>query len=281
MNILQQIEDLTAGFSGTFGLWARSLDTGETIALREHESFHPASTIKVAILYELFRQALAGKVELGAPLTVRPEDQIGGAGVLKDLDPGFDLSVLNLATLMIVISDNTATNMIIDLVGRENVNASMAELGLTGIHLHNKMMLPKPGGPYNQGTPADLGRLMELIARRQVLTPDACDQILGIMKKQHFKDHITRALPEADAYPTDPAQLPFTVASKSGEVTGARNEVAAVWADGRGYVICMMSKGCADSRYYPDNEGSLLLPQVARAVHRHFIPAGPALPGAQ
>lgn len=271
MTIVAQIAGLTAGFSGTFGLWARSLETGETIEINPRESFHPASTIKVPILYELFRQSLDGRVDLGASLTVRPEDQIGGAGVLKDLDPGFTLTIRNLATLMIIVSDNTATNMLIDLVGRESVNRSMAELGLTGIHLENKMMLPPPGGPFNRGTPADLGQLMERIARRQVLTAAACEAILDIMQKQHFKHHITRALPEADAFPADPAAVPFTVASKSGEVTGTRNELGAVWSGERGYILCMMSKSCSDHRYHPDNEASLLLPQVARAVHVHFL----------
>lgn len=283
MAVLDEVVRLAGGFSGTLGLWARSLETGETLAYNADQVFPAASTIKLPILYELYRQALSGRVDLGALLPVTAADVVPGTGVLKELSAGIRLPVRDLATLMIVVSDNTATNMLIDLVGLESVNAAMAELGLPEIRLENRLFRGRPGAPMNRATPGALGRLMERIARREVLTAAACDELIGILKRQHFKEQIDRYLPEADAFPDPDRPPPLVVASKGGAIRGTRNEVGAVWRQGRGYVICMMSRGCADDRYYPDNEAALLLARVSAAVYRHFTGgesglAGPAAP---
>lgn len=259
MSILSEIAAMTQGFSGTFGLWTRCVETGETLIWNAADSFHPASTIKVPILYEVVRTA-----DLESRLTVKPGDLVGGSGVLKDLVPGESLTVRNLAALMIIISDNTATNMLIDLVGRKRINETMADLGYPEVRLENKLMLPRPGGPYNRATPAALGQFLERVARHELLTPTACETMLEIMGRQQYRNHITRFLTEVE-------EESVTIHSKSGEVTGARNELAYVKGSARSYVICMMSKGCTDPREHPDNEGSLFLPRVAQKVHRHFM----------
>lgn len=264
MTIHEEIVSLAAGFSGTAGLWARSLDSGETVAFQAADEFPSASVIKVPVLAELFRQAAAGLVNLDAPIALRPEDVVPGDGILRDLAPPVSLSVRNLAVLMTVISDNTASNLLIDLVGKENVNAMTAGLGLPALRLENKFYRGLPGSPVNRGTPAAFGRLMELIAQRQIGSPAACDEMLGILQRQHIKDQLTRFLDESDL---DEA----VIASKAGDIRGVRNELGYVRARGRSFVICMMSKGCADLRYHPDNEGSLLLAHLARVVYQYFI----------
>jgi beta-lactamase class A len=276
MNWLQAVESVAAAFSGTLGVWAKSLDTGEILDYRAQESFPPASTIKVPILYEVFRQAGEGRFSLTDSLTLQADDVVGGSGILQSLTPGLTLSVRDVATLMIIISDNTATNMLIDLVGMDAVNGSCERLGLTSTRLENKMQRPKEGerpkegGPLNRSTPADLGHLVTLIAERRVLTPDACDAMLGIMSRQHFTDNITRALPEFDAYLEAGKEPTVRVASKSGSIRGTRNDVGLVEAHGRRYVIAMMSRGCTDLRFYHDNEASVLLPKVSAAVYLYF-----------
>jgi beta-lactamase class A len=274
MTWMQEVEDLTAGFSGTLGVWARSFDTGEVLAYRAEESFPPASTIKLPVLYEVFRQVGEGRIALTDPLTVNAADVVGGSGILKDLSAGLKLCVRDIATLMIVVSDNTATNMLIDLVGIDAVNASCANLGMTATRLENKMQRPKEGGPVNRSTPADLGRLMGLIAEGRVLTPPACEDMLEILRRQHYTDNITRALPEFDAF-LEAGKAPVVrVASKSGSIRGSRNDVGLVEAGGRRYVVAMMSKGCTDLRFYQDNEASVLLPKVSAATYRHFTANG-------
>jgi beta-lactamase class A len=132
-----------------------------------------------------------------------------------------------------------------------------------------------PEGPSrNVSTPQDLGRLMVLIATQAVLTPPACDEMLAILGRQHFTDLITRRIPEYDAFLESGKDPIVAVASKSGSIRGTRNDVGVVSARGRRYVIAMMSKGCADPRFYHDNEAALLLPQVSAAIYRHFGPQG-------
>jgi beta-lactamase class A len=270
----QAVEDRAAGFSGTLGVWARSLNTGEVLSYRAHESFPPASTIKLPVLYEVFRQAGEGRFDLTDSLTLAADDVVGGSGVLKDLTPGLPLPIHDAATLMIVISDNTATNMLIDLVGMEAVNASCLALGLTATRLENKMQRAKEGGPTNRSTPADLGQLMTLIADRQVLTRSACDAMLDILGRQQYTENITRALPEFDGYLEAGKAPAVRVASKSGSIRGTRNDVGLVEARGYRYVIAMMSRGCADLRFYHDNEASVLLPKISAAIYRHFVSNG-------
>lgn len=270
-SILEEVHALIAGFSGTLGVWARSLDSGETIEWRSHETFPAASTIKLPILYEVFRQAGEGRFGPADTRTLKADDQVGGSGILKDLTPGLVLTVKDLATLMIVISDNTATNMLIDLVGLDAVNTSCERLGLSGTRLEFRVQrAPEGARVMNRSTPADLGLLMSLIARREMLTPQACDDMLAILDRQHLTDNITRRLPEFDGYVEKGKAPAVVVGSKSGSVRGTRNDVGYVRAHGRRYVIAMMSKGCTDVRFYHDNEASILLPKVSAIVYRHF-----------
>ena len=271
MSVIDQVAAIAANFSGTLGLWAYSLDTGETIALRSEESFPAASTIKLPILVEVYRQAGEGRFGLADPLVLKAADVVPGSGILKDLTPGVTLSVRDLATLMIVVSDNTATNMLIDLVGIEPVNSTAASLGLGQTHLYNKLFKAPAGAPSNSTSPADLGRLILRIAQQQVLTPAACADMLEILGRQHLTDAITRRIPDFDGFVEASKEPIATVASKSGSIRGTRNDVGYVKAHGHRYVIAMMSKGCTDPRFYVDNEGALLLADVSAVIYRHFV----------
>ena len=271
MAVIDEIRTLVAGFSGVLGVWTQSLNTGETIEWNSRDSFPTASAIKVPILCEVFRQAGEGRFGLSDPLTVRAEDVVPGSGILKDLTPGLSLSVRDLATLMIVLSDNTAANMLIDVVGIEAVNEFSATLGLGGTRLESKLFKAPQGAPLNRSTPEDLGRLMVLIATDAILTPQACAEMLAILGRQHSTDYLTRRISEFDGFLEAGKTPVVTVASKSGTIRGTRNDVGLVAAHGRRYVLAVMSKGCADRRFYQDNEGSVLLPKVSEAIYRHFV----------
>jgi len=268
--VVDAITRLAGRFSGVLGVWAESLTTGETISWNAHEVFPSASAIKLPILYEVYRQADAGRFHLTDRLTVRAEDVVPGSGVLKDLTPGLALPVRDLATLMIVVSDNTAANVLVDLVGLDAVNRSLEALGLRGTRLEHKFFRGTEGAAQNRSTPADLGRLMRVIATREVLSPQACDEMLAILGRQHHTDHITRRIPEFDAFVEAGREPAVRVACKSGAVRGTRNEVGLVETRGARYVIAMMSRGCTDRRFHPDNEGALLLADVSAVIYAHF-----------
>lgn len=271
MDVMAELATLAASFSGTLGIWARDLSSGKILSFgAAHESFPSASTIKLPIFYELYRQASAGKVDLDATWPMKPEDQVPGSGVLKDLTPGIRLPIRDLATLMMTISDNTATNLCIDIVGMDSVNQAMDDLGLHGLRLHNKMYRPRPDRPLNQAVPAQLGQLLDRIVRHEVLTPYACEAMLATMRKVQMP-FAPRFWPETvrpDQVENDP---PVQLAAKYGMITGCRHEVGAVWKGERGYVYAIMTKDCKDARWVEENEGQLLVSQAVAVVHRHFL----------
>lgn len=271
MELQQACTQIAGDFSGIIGLWGRSLVTGETVTFgAAGESFASASVIKLPVLYELFRQAGEGRFSLDETRVLTADDKVPGAGVLQDLTPGLTLRIIDLATLMMTISDNTASNLCIDLVGMDAVRQSMADLGLPGLQLHNKFYKAVPGRPRNQAVPDQLGLLLEQIVREAVLTPEDCRQILAIMKR--VQNPMTpRFFPESLRLTAPEGNLPVTVAAKTGAIQGCRHEVAAVWKGDVGYVVAIMTRDCQDLRYHIDNEGELVVGQLAAAVHRYFL----------
>jgi beta-lactamase class A len=271
MTIQAELESLAQSFSGTYGLWARSLTTGEVIEFGEvREEIRSASIIKLAIAYEVFRRIQLGELDPQMPLTLTEEEKVPPSGVLTYLTPGLQLPLIDVVKLMMIISDNTASNMLIDLVGAESVRQSMADLGLHGIKLYNKFFKAPPGKPINVCSPADTGRLLDMIIRKEVLTPALCEQLVEIMAGV-VSPFIPRYLPELMEPEWVPDVPNLKVIAKTGCVAGCRHEVGAVWRKSEGYVLCIMTRGCPDHREWEDHEGVLLISKVARAVHRHFL----------
>ncbi len=268
--VLQGIQRLAPQFSGVLGVWSHSLVSGETIEWNAEDVFPSASTIKLPILYEVYRQAADKRFRLTDTRTVAATDVVPGSGVLKDLTPGITLSIRDLATLMIVVSDNTAANLLIDLVGIDAVNQAMKTLGFHATVLGHKFFRAPAGAVPNSSTPADLGRLLVQIGRHRVLTPAACEEMLRILRQQHYTDHITRKIVDYDGFLEAGVEPVVTVASKSGAIRGTRNDVALIERrDGR-YVIAMMTRDCADRRFYVDNEAAVLLANVSALVDEYW-----------
>lgn len=271
MTVQAELQQLADQFSGTYGVWARSLTTGEVIEFGEvNEEIRSASIIKLAIAYEVFRRIQLGELDPQMLVTLTEEEKVPPSGVLTFMTAGIQLPVIDMVKLMMIISDNTASNICIDLVGAEAVRNSMAELGLHGIKLYNKFYKAPPGKPINVCSPADIGRLMDLIVRKEVLTPELCDQLIEMMANV-VSPFIPRYLPELAEPEWVPDVPNLKVAAKTGCVSGCRHEVGAVWRKGEGYVLCVMTRGCPDLREWEDHEGVLMISKVARAVHRHFL----------
>lgn len=257
--------------AGQIGLWAKNLTTGQLVAHRAGVICPPASTIKLPILYTLFRLAAEGALSLDDPLPLRAENQVAGSGVLRDLTPGITLPLRDYADLMIVLSDNAATNSLLDVVGVEAVNADLAALGLTQTRLNRKIASVSSEIPLGEATPADLGRLLALIAGEQVLTPAACREMLAILQRQRHPHMLTRFVPEFYA---DPPGL--RVASKGGWIRGTRNDVGAFFTPGGTYVLAVMSQGLPDQRLHPDNAGELALARIGAVFFEHWGRTGGA-----
>ncbi|MBX5444322.1 serine hydrolase [Sphaerobacter sp.] len=287
---VERIRDLAEGFTGTIAVAARDLDTGAEVMYNPDVVVPTASTMKTVLLYELYRQVDAGKIDPAMRITLEERHRVPGSGVLQDLDAGVAPTVKDIATLMITVSDNTATDMIYDLIGREAVAATIERLGMTNTHLpldtweilaglHDldpndptltydglKQALASKPAPWDcaalretpdndVSTPRDMLRLLEAIHRGEGLSPASREAVIDILKRQKY----TTIIPE---------QLPFGVqaAHKTGTVRGVRNDVGLVFAGERTYAVALMSKGS------PNMVASQrLLSDVSRLIFECFI----------
>ncbi|MGE5673731.1 MAG: serine hydrolase [Mycobacterium leprae] len=263
MALESRVEAIAHGFSGTLGVAAVNLTTNERYERLADMSFYPASTIKLPLLYEVFRGAMEGRWSLEQRLTLSTANIVEGSGILQDMTPGLQLPVRDLALLMTVISDNTATNMLVDLCTTDAVNRSMAELGVEGVRMNRKIGL-ETHIPMGEATPRGMARLMALVASRAVLTPSRCTEMLDILRRQHYKELTNRFIPETDSEDDKPT---VQICSKSGWVRGVRNDVALITTPRVQYVLSMFSKDCQDRRFYHDNEASVALARVSQAVY--------------
>jgi beta-lactamase class A len=272
--LVRAIETVAAGFSGEFGLFARNLATGAEVGYRPDAVMPTASAIKVGVLAELYRQADAGLVDLARRLPVTAEDWYGGSGVLKEVAPGIAPSVGDLARLMIVVSDNVATGMLVRLLGKERINATLRAWGLRHTELRWDMQLGGAIRAYALSTPRELARLMELIATDAVVSPDACAAMRDHLRRQQYRDQIPRYLP-FNPYAADlGADQALTVANKTGFYPGVRADAAIVATPEISFVIATLTEGSRDPSFSPEHEGNVVNGRVARLVFDAWVGAG-------
>ncbi|MBO0701753.1 MAG: serine hydrolase [Candidatus Dormibacteraeota bacterium] len=261
-----RVEAIEREFTGTVALWCHDLTTRRTFGLRATQRFDPASTIKLFILRELYRQRDAGQLRLDETLTVARHDVVPGSGVLKDLTPGrVSLTLHDLATLMVTVSDNVATNLLIGRLGASAVNRGARLAGFEDTFLRGKLFKGRTRSSHT--TPRDLGALMTQIARRQAVSRPASNEMLDILRREQSDFIVGRFLPYTREELEQDRQ-PWKIASKSGSIKGHRHDVALVEGHGHRYVLAVMSSGSEDLRFWPDNEGTLALAHIAFAVHQ-------------
>jgi len=226
------IQDADKSLDGVMGVYAIDLTTGNTIASNADEIFPTASTIKIAILAELFHQAQQGKLNLSDIYTLKSSDLVGGSGISSAFTPGVTkLTLRDLAALMISVSDNSMTNVIIDRIGIDNVNALLDSLGLSHTRLRRKMMDIKAAaeGRENTSTPHEMSQLLEALYRGEVLNKQFTEDFFNLLSI-HKESYLPRLLPED-----------LRVANKPGELEGVRNDCGIVFTGKRPYALCVMS----------------------------------------
>ena len=236
------------------GVAARWLATGERWESGGGQPFPAASTIKLAILVACYQEVDAGTLDLDRPVAVAPNAIVGGTGVLVGLRPGLRLPVEDLLYLMVAISDNTASNLLIDVVGRERVQQTIADLGLTGTALNRRFLgrTPGSGDPENFATASDLVALLAAIARDEAASAANCARMRDVLALQQDRDRLARRLPEGVAFAGKSGSLPGIV-HDAGLLTTADDTVA----------VAVLTRGIAD-RYLADE----LIGRVGQAVVR-------------
>ncbi len=282
-SLLARVEEHAARTAGVVGVSATTVKDGTHFALREDDLFPTASVVKLPLLVALFREVARGRIDLAERIPYRSAERVPGSGVLQDLDDGIQPTVRDLATLMTVVSDNTATDLLLERVGKSRIEEDMSALGLRSIRVPHtiRQMLALPwridpdapdayervraawhehpeGAPApipveeaDRATPADLCALLVAIERREV--PEA-DAIVEILKRQKSDSRIPALLPDGTI-----------VAHKTGTIRGVRNDCGIVYAPAGPVVIAIMSKGVRS-----DVRTDVELAEIALALYEEF-----------
>lgn len=262
-----------AGFKGHVSIYAKNLATGTTYSLAGDDPVRTASTIKFPIMIECFAEAGEGKLDLASPITLTEEEKVSGSGILQDLTPGREYPLRDLIMLMITLSDNTATNLILNRVGGNAVNARMAKLGLEQTRSMRKILgdgnklKPFPSGISDEGakpenkkwgigrsSPHEMVTLLEKLYLGELVNKDASAQMLEILKKQRDHSSIGRHLKDV------------VIANKSGALDALRSDVGIVFAKQGAIAMAITVDGMPEPDWSPDNAGEVLISQLSEIL---------------
>ena len=263
--LMSAIQDFTVHTGGVVGVAAKHLASGERVSYNADTVFFTASTLKVPLLVELYRQVDAGIIDVNERIDLTDALRVPGSGVLKELASGLQPTVHDLAMLMIIISDNTATDILYNRIGGDNINNTMQQLGLTHTHIpmpcrellygitglevenpahtyqlasdrlkNRKFVLEGDGFSEDKSdvsSPNDMCRLLELIYDGDILSPQSREAVLDILKRQQLSTVIPHALPSGT-----------TVAHKTGSYHTVRCDVGIVFSPTGPYTVAIMAK---------------------------------------
>ena len=260
---------IAAEYSGVCTVAVTDLSTGAHFGIDEDDVMPSASLAKVPVLVTMYQAVDDGRVGLDDRLRYQEKDRCLGSGVLSMMQFGVEMSVRDAATLMIVISDNSATNMCLDLVGTQGVNAKMRELGLPNTTLFQRWGEWKPGMDLRRtwvSSARDTARLCELIARREAVSAAGCDDMLKIMRRLDGRAELSRLLPWNEmnmlANPRE-----NWVAEKGGSLINGVRTSGAIMHSPRGFVamaaFCEGGTGPGQGR---NAEGNVTLGRLGKTV---------------
>jgi beta-lactamase class A len=250
------IHEVDRKLDGVLGIAIKDLTSNQTMLSQPDEVFPQASSIKIAVLAELYHQAQQGKLKLTDIYTVEKSDLVQDSDIMGGLTPGVTkITLRDLATLMVAVSDNAATNVLIDRVGMENVNGLLDSLGLSHTRLRRKMMDLKAAGEgrENVSTPREMMTLLEAIYRGKVLNREMTDDFFTMLST-HKDSWIPRDLPEG-----------VKIADKPGALEGVRNDSGVIFVDRHPYILCIMTTYLRNER-----DGEEAISKISLAAYRMF-----------
>jgi beta-lactamase class A len=272
----KQLDAIAAAHHGHVALYAKNLTTGDAVSIDAHTPVQTASVIKLTLMLQAYEQVKAGKLQLTQPLVLTKENQVGGSGILYLMDPGLSLTLKDVIALMITLSDNTATNMLIDTVGLAPTNAMLARVGLANTYFYKKVFKPADGPmPADQKkfglgktTAEEMARVMESIYRCDLGDRDLCTQMMFILRNQQDRDMAPRY------FRNDSIDGGYATADKIGALDAVRADVALVYTVRGPIVISIFTYDNADTEWTPDNEGERTIGRLAAAIVDAWSPEG-------
>ena len=225
--------EMAGALPGRVGLYVHDLGTGEKVCFQERLPVGAASVIKLTIMAEAFRQREAGMLDFSEEIAIRQEDKKPSCGALNYLHTGLKVQLGDLVTLMIILSDNTATNLLIDRLGIGNINRLIVGLGLTGTRLQRKLYEPELSrqGIQNYVTAGDAGRMMELLLRGEVVSEAASREMVAILLNQRLNGKMPFFLHSRG----------IKTAHKTGEDDGITHDVGIIFTENP-VIFCFVSE---------------------------------------
>jgi beta-lactamase class A len=256
-------------FKGTMGIALKKLSTNDCVYINADERFPSESVIKVPVMVETFFQAHEQRVNLGESIRYRAAQKVGGSGILQHLHDGLKLTLGDAVFLMITLSDNTATNLVLDQTGVRAVNRRMEMLGLPNLKIFRKvfgkeaLVYPEWEKEFGLGmvTPREMCELLEKIARKEIISPEACDQMISIMRNQLYNTSIPRYISGDGVW----------VANKTGSGTLNRLDAAIIHTPKCDYVLCVFTKNNQDTSWGYDNEAHTAMADISKLIFDYFM----------
>jgi beta-lactamase class A len=280
------VDQIAAQHHGQVAVYARDLKTGQTVALKADEPVQTASVIKLALLYEAMEQVRAGKRHWDDKVTLTKENQTDGSGVLGFFDAPTTLTLKDILSMMVITSDNTATNVAIDTIGLDAVNAEMGKLGLKNTWLYKKIgkpasyTMPPDQKKFGLGktTAQEMATLMQRIVTCHLGDSDAapteadraiCGVTLHMLRSQFYRDGVPRYLE-----PVDTSEEGSAIANKTGALNEVRNDVDAIATKNGLIILSIFTWENKDQSWTDDNEAYLTTAKIAKAIVNAWSPEG-------
>lgn len=260
---------LIQAHKGKVAVAVKDVTTGESFAYHADDPMPTASLIKFPVMVETYRQAGEGKLSLkGDKVTLTDADKVPGSGILTPhFSPGATFPLLDAVHLMIVYSDNTATNLVLDKIGLKSTAATMEAMGYPNTKIHAKVfrgdtsIFPERSKKFGLGstTAAEMVRLLEALSKKELVSREASEAMLKHLRAAEDPHKLRRFLPPGTK-----------VAVKTGDLDATKTAAGLIEC-GRGPVaVCVLTTENEDKRWVTDNAGNRLCAEVAQAVFNHF-----------
>lgn len=272
-----RIQAMAAQHQGKVAVFATNLKTGEVLAINPDQPVPTASVIKLPILVEAMRQVKTGQHRLDEKITLDKDNVVQGSGVLQFFDLPLTITLKDALTFMIIESDNTATNMVIDQVGIENVNDNIARMGLKDTYLYKKVYKPATGPmPADQKkfglgktTPREMAKVMESVVNCDLHDQKLCDVMLYMLRNQQYRNMVPHFIETSDT-----SEGLSLIGNKTGSLDAVRNDVAVIYSKNGAIVISAFTYDNQDQSWNNDNAAELLIAHIAKSIVEAWSPQG-------
>lgn len=294
MTLQAELEKVLDEVPGTYGIAIKHLETDYEVTINEDMEFEMASCFKIPVMATIYRDYKNGKIDLDDRIQLQDEDRRSGSGVLESLDTGMELSVRDLVVLMMIVSDNVATDLLMELAGKQNINAYMKDLGLqntTVIHDVRDAILRSQGEDpeevtdeefmeilkprlanrsymkwskmsksvreKNVSTAQDTTELLEMIANKELVSEEASTEMLGILANEKFRSRIPYLLPEGTY-----------AACKPGSTGSVVNDVGVIKLPEEKGTFAISIFSVKNNSHY---EGEVTISRLAKVAYDYFV----------